>query len=253
MVESNEVQRMQSEISSLNKVIKTGLKIRDLQNAAPINEALLYAFNLVGLDEKNYPTKIDKQILVDFVIGAYGGLIAEEIKTAFKMAVSKKFPDLDVACYQKFSCEYFGRVMASYYIWRGNVLKQQFSGERNLPEAKISDLDYYERRLFQPYDLYCETNKYTIDDLNAHIIYDDLFKWGLITFSKEEKAIFGAEARLITPKKKREKPTEPEESKEDHDRRIVKVAKALTLKAWIEEQSFNETNLREIITVLIRK
>jgi len=246
-------QTTQLEALSLNKVIKSGLQIRQLKNDAPLREALAYCFVLVGLDKKNYPVEIEKKVLIDFVIGAYGGLIAEEIKTAFKMAVSKKFTDLDVACYQKFSCEYFGRVMAEYYIWRGNVLKQQFSGEKNLPEAKVNDLDYYERRLFQPYDHYCKTNEYLIDDFNAPIIYNDLLNWNLITFSKEEKAIFGTEARLITPKKKREKPTEPEESKEDHDRRIVKVAKALTLKAWIEEQSFNETNLREIITVLIRK
>lgn len=248
-----ELQTTQLEVLSLSKLIKSDLQIRQLKNDVPLRQALAYCFVLVGLDKKNYPSDVEKTVLLDFVTGAYGGLVAEEIKIAFKMAVAHKFPDLDINCYQKFSAEYFGRVMAAYYIWRGNILKEQNSKQKTLPEVELNNLDYYERRLFQLYDHYCETNEYLIDDHNAPIIYDDLRNWNLINFSKEEREAFGAEARIRTPKKKRDKITEPEESKEDHDRRIIKAAKCISLKRWIEEQSFNETKLRDIITILIRK
>ena len=238
---------------SLSKKIKNGIKIRDLKNDAPIREGLAYAFVLVGLDKKNYPVDIEKKVLIDFVIGAYGSLLAEEIKEAFKMAVAHSFKDLDVNCYQKFSPEYFGRVMASYYIWR--MAKLQKPQEITHVEPKFNRMDYYEKCLFEPFDRYMNGADYPYSELDGWMFFDDLYKMG-IRFANEDPEVrsgFMADARLRVPKKERRKVYEKLESDEDHEKRIKKYAKHLAFKCWIDEKQFEDCNLRELIKPLLAR
>ena len=238
---------------SLSKKIKNGIKIRDLKNDAPIREALAYAFVLVGLDKKNYPVDIEKKVLIDFVIGAYGSLLAEEIKEAFKMAVAHSFKDLDVNCYQKFSPEYFGRVMASYYIWR--MAQLQKPQEITHVEPKFNRMDYYEKCLFEPFDRYMNGADYPYSELDGWMFFDDLYKMG-IRFANEDPEVrsgFMADARLRVPKKERRKVYEKLESDEDHEKRIKKYAKHLAFKCWIDEKQFEDCNLRELIKPLLAR
>lgn len=238
---------------SLSKKIKNGIKIRDLKNDAPIREALAYAFVLVGLDKKNYPVDIEKKVLIDFVIGAYGSLMADEIKEAFKMAVAHSFKDLDVNCYQKFSPEYFGRVMASYYIWR--MAKLQKPQEITHVEPKFNRVDYYEKCLFEPFDRYMNGADYPYSELDGWMFFDDLYKMG-IRFANEDpevRAGFMADARLRVPKKERRKVYDKPESDEDHEKRIKKYAKHLAFKCWIDERQFEDCNLRELIKPLLAR
>lgn len=238
---------------SLSKAIKNGIKIRELKNDAPIREALAYAFVLVGLDKKNYPVDIEKNVLIDFVIGAYGGLMAEEIKEAFKMAVAHKFHDVDVNCYQKFSPEYFGRIMASYYIWR--MAQLQKPQEITHVEPKFNRMDYYEKCLFEPFDRYMNGAEYPYSELDGWMFFDDLYKMG-IRFANQDPEIrdgFMSEARLRVPKKERKKVFEKPESDEDHEKRIKKYAKHLAFKCWIDEKQFEDCNLRELIKPLLAR
>lgn len=238
---------------SLSKQIKNGIKIRDLKNDAPIREALAYAFVLVGLDKKNYPVDIEKKVLIDFVIGAYGSLLAEEIKEAFKMAVAHSFKDLDVNCYQKFSPEYFGRVMASYYIWR--MAQLQKPQEITHVEPKFNRVDYYEKCLFEPFDRYMNGAEYPYSELDGWMFFDDLYKMG-IRFANEDpevRAGLMTDARLRVPKKERRKVYEKVESDEDHEKRIKKYAKHLAFKCWIDEKQFEDCNLRELIKPLLAR
>ncbi len=238
---------------SLSKKIKNGIKIRDLKNDAPIREALAYAFVLVGLDKKNYPVDIEKKVLIDFVIGAYGSLLAEEIKEAFKMAVAHSFKDLDVNCYQKFSPEYFGRVIASYYIWRQEKLQKP--QEITHVEPKFNRVDYYEKCLFEPFDRYMNGAAYPYSELDGWMFFDDLYKMG-IRFANEDpevRAGFMADARLRVPKKERKKVFDKPESDEDHEKRIKKYAKHLAFKCWIDEKQFEDCNLRELIKPLLAR
>jgi len=243
----NEVQKAQPTALSLNSQIKHGVKIRELSTDEPIRKALAYAFVLIGLDEKNYPKDLEKKVLIDFVIGAYGGLVCDEIKTAFQMAVAHKFQDLDVNCYQKFSPEYFGRVMASYYIWR--MAQLQKPQEITYTEPKFNMADYFEKCLFEPYDKLKAGGEYLYSDLDGWMFFDYLYKVGIRFIPDDEtRELFMAEARRLTPKKERRKVFDKPESDEDHEKRIKKKAKSLAFKNWIEQQIFEEVDLRELIT-----
>ncbi len=239
--------------TNLAKAIKAGVKIRDLKNDVPLAQALLYSYSLIGLKPENFPLGTEQTILMDFVRGCYGGLIAEEIKEAFKMAVAHSFKDLDVNCYQKFSPEYFGRVMASYYIWR--MAKLQKPQEITHVEPKFNRMDYYEKCLFEPFDRYMNGADYPYSELDGWMFFDDLYKMG-IRFANEDPEVrsgFMADARLRVPKKERRKVYEKLESDEDHEKRIKKYAKHLAFKCWIDEKQFEDCNLRELIKPLLAR
>lgn len=231
--------------------IKAGTKIRDLKNDTPIIQSLLYVYSLIGLKTENFPSGVDQQVLMDFVRGCYGGLIADEIKEAFRMAVAHKFQDLDVNCYQKFSPEYFGRVLASYYIWRMALLQKP--QEITHIEPEFNRMEYYEKCLFAPFEKFMNGSEYPYSELDGWMFFDDLYKMG-IRFANEDPDLregFMAEARLRVPKKERRKIFDPIESDEAHEKRIKKYAKHLAFKNWVEEKQFEDCNLRELISPLL--
>lgn len=239
--------------NNLAKAIKAGVKIRELKNDIPIAQALLYSYSLIGLKPENFPTGTEQIILMDFVRGCYGGLIAEEIKEAFKMAVAHKFQDLDVNCYQKFSPEYFGRVLACYYVWR--MAQLQKPQEITHVEPEFNKMEYYEKCLFIPFDKFVAGESYPYSELDGWMFFDDLYKMG-IRFANEDpemRELFMAEARLRVPKKERRKVFDPIESDEDHEKRIKKYAKHLAFRNWIEEKQFEETDLRQLVIPSLNK
>lgn len=248
----NQLEKRQSTASlTIKNIIRQGVKIRELKNDNPIKEALAYVFVLVGLATDKQPKGIEKQVLIDFAIGAYGSFVAEEIKIAFKLALQGEFKDLDTNCYQNFNCEYLGRVMACYFVWRQSKLANKSEGDYK--EPKLSDEQYYDRKLITPFENSLKGTDFPFTDFDW-IMYDNLYKLGVpIQPSDEERNAFKSEARRITPKKKREKMTEPEELKIDHEKRIMKVAKCMAFKSWIQEQQFNETHLRHMIGILLAK
>jgi hypothetical protein len=250
----NQLERKQSIVSSTISQIRNGIKIRDLKDDNPIKEALAYVFVLIGLATDKQPKGIEKQVLIDFMIGAYGSLIAEEIKTAFKLAVKGQFKGLDTNCYQNFNCEYLGRVMACYYVWRAEEFKNPKNQLPPPPPEKFDVKQYYEDKLLIPYEKYTEDGKYLFSDLDGQMMFDSLYRLGYkIEMSDEERQAFIEEATRLTPPKKRDNPLDPPETEQDLKRRIMKRAKSLKFKSWIEECSFAETNLRAIIEVLVRK
>jgi hypothetical protein len=64
----------------------------------------------------------EKAVLLDFIRENYGNHTPEEIKLAFKMAVSGKL-SVDPNCYENFSCQYFGKIMGAYRIWASSEIK----------------------------------------------------------------------------------------------------------------------------------
>jgi len=174
-----------------------------------------------------------------------------ELENAFDLYCAGKL-DFKESHYNKVSNLFVGNVVGAFKRYRANELSQHKSV--TYIEKPIDLNDYYTRNLFEPYESFCSTGVYPFTDLNGWILFDDLkVYFPEINADQETRIAIGQQARLVTPKKKRDSPLEKEESKEDHDRRILKVAHAMMFKRWIEECSFNETNLREIVKVLIRK
>jgi hypothetical protein len=64
------------------------------------------------------PSKLEREVLVDFVKSNYPDYTQGELKYAFSKAMARKFgPGLDAKCYGSFSCEYVGRVLEAYQSW----------------------------------------------------------------------------------------------------------------------------------------
>ncbi len=174
-----------------------------------------------------------------------------ELENAFDLYCAEKL-DFKTSHYNKLSNLFMGNVIGSFKRYRAHELSQHKS--ITYVEKPIDLNDYYERNLFQPYEKYCEDGIYPFTDLNGRLMYDDMWRIGIkICDSEEEREAFKSEARIITPRKKRSSPLEKEQTVEDYEIDVKHKAKSLAFKRWIEECSFNETDIRKIVLTLIRK
>ncbi len=78
-----------------------------------LKQVLRYSMLLVGLRANNMPTEEESFVLINFIKSNFGNVTLAEIKLAFDMAVAGKL-GIDAKCYENFSCEFFGRIMARY-------------------------------------------------------------------------------------------------------------------------------------------
>lgn len=82
----------------------------------------------IGLRAQNWPTDEEKAVLISHIVEHFGGNRLDEIKLAFEMAIAGK-TEVDVNCYENFSCVYFSSVMYAYRRWAADAYK-------SLPEDK---------------------------------------------------------------------------------------------------------------------
>lgn len=242
-MQQNQVQRTQSEATSLRKIIDSGVKLRDLKNDNPIREALLTAYVLVGLKPENYPKEgIERNTLHSFVIGAYGGITAHEIKMAFTMAVAHKFDGLDPVCYhQNFTCEYFGKVMAAYYKWRTREL-QKPQTDADQPILEMSDTQWFITMLIDPYEQMLKTGVYPWTTFQEIILFTRLWDIGFrFIFTQQESDELDVEAKKITPKPKGLMTID---KKKDFQKEVERIKKALCFRKKIQEKAIEEFDLR---------
>lgn len=88
-----------------------------------LKEALRYAMVKIGLRSQNWPSEEEKGVLLNHIVTNYGGHTVEEIKLAFDMAITGKL-NVEVNCYENFSCLYFSNIMVAYRIWAVEEYKQ---------------------------------------------------------------------------------------------------------------------------------
>ncbi len=223
------------------KIVR-GVKIRELKNTVPLKEGLAYCFKLTGL--KTFPDKLETQILIDFIIGAYGGLCAPELQLAFKLACSKKF-EVETNHYQNFSAEYLGRVLKAYSDYRGKELaKTQSKQLTDFTEEQIDRKQYYELHLFMKYDALLN-GKYIFTDEDERHLYRKLAEGlhiEIATLSEKQLAMEDAEEQ--EPKKYRQ-------NEEDRLNKVKARAKRICFRNWINRMAFEEIDLREEINKLI--
>lgn len=77
----------------------------------------------VGLREQNWPGDMDKAVLHAHIIENFGGNRIDEIKLAFEMAIGGKL-EIEVNCFENFSCYYFSSIMNAYRAWSTQAHKQ---------------------------------------------------------------------------------------------------------------------------------
>lgn len=88
-----------------------------------IKQVLRYAMVKIGLRAQNWPSDLEKQVLVEHIWKEYGGHGVDEIKLAFDMAIAGKL-NVEANCYENFSCLYFSTIMAAYRAWAKEEYKQ---------------------------------------------------------------------------------------------------------------------------------
>lgn len=242
-MQQNQVQRTQSEATSLRKIIDSGVKLRDLKNDNPIREALLTAYVQVGLKPENYPKEgIERDMLHNFVINTYGDITAQEIKIAFTRAVAHKFDGLDPVCYhQNFTCEYFGRIMSAYYKWRTTELrKPQVNADE--PIQDMDDKQWFNTMLIEPYQEMLKGGVYPWTIFQEVIIFTRLWEIGFrFVFTQQESDELEIEAKKITPKPKGLMTID---KKRDFQKEVERIKKALCFRKKIQEKAIKEFDLR---------
>lgn len=123
------------------------------QGEEDLKQALRYAYTLVGLTAKSYPTGLEKELLHAYILAHYGNHTAAEVRLAFDMAVQNKLSlkREDAKCYDNFSIAYFCLIMESYREWATEQVRRlpAPTAEREMtPQRRLMiDLDYLHYQL----------------------------------------------------------------------------------------------------------
>lgn len=88
-----------------------------------LKQVLRLVMMKIGLRAANLPSDEEKFVLVQHIIQHYGGHTPEEILLAFDMAIAGKL-EVEVNCYENFSCLYVSNIMNAYRAWAKDQHKQ---------------------------------------------------------------------------------------------------------------------------------
>ena len=145
---------------------------------------------LVGLRANNMPTEEEKFVLINFIKSNFGNVTIAQIKMAFDMAVAGKL-QVDAKCYENFSCEFFGRIMASFLLFSAEetrIIAQKADETEPLPKPSEAEL---KAQAIASANMYADqvskdvNFKWIAGGLN--FLYDVAKETGIIRISFEEK------------------------------------------------------------------
>lgn len=75
--------------------------------------ALKYGMMKIGLREKNWPSDLEKILLISHLVENFGHLTVEEIRLAFDWGIGGR-TGAEMNCYENFSCLFLTGVMSKY-------------------------------------------------------------------------------------------------------------------------------------------
>lgn len=140
----------------------------------------------VGIRANNLPNDEEKDVLIDFVKRNFGQFSVNQISEAFELAITGELPIKDAGCYENFSCEYFGRIMAGYKAYLINTGRVQKNIDIERKAIANNDLPLLENRNanWEPHilELKDKIKKGQIPEIIPTSIYDWLEKKNLIKF-----------------------------------------------------------------------
>lgn len=140
-------------------------KIRNLDNDEPIRQSLRYVFALVGLKPENFPSDIQKAVLIDFIQSDLKDYSADEIKIAFRLAVGGQI-NVEVNHFQNFSALYIAQVMKAYSEHRAKAMiefnrkidRAQLPPAQPSPEEQARDFwGFVDSFIVQKFEKYRDT------------------------------------------------------------------------------------------------
>jgi hypothetical protein len=158
-----------------------------------LKQVLRYSMLLVGLRANNMPTEEEKFVLINFIKTNFANITIAQIKLAFDMAVAGKL-QVDAKCYENFSCEFFGRIMAKYLEFSAEetrIISQRVVEDEPLPKPSdeilkaqaIDIINDFANQLKASKD---SGKKFTWIAGGLSELYKMLVSFGIQTISKEE-------------------------------------------------------------------
>lgn len=106
--------------SLFTAVVKQGIPVKSCPEI-DVRKLLGIVILLVGLVERSRPTKLEMELLCDFIRKFYSDYSLEEIRFAFENGLARKYGnDFDPKCYGSLSSEYIGGFIEAYEKWNGN-------------------------------------------------------------------------------------------------------------------------------------
>lgn len=160
-------------------------------NVEALKQALRASMLKVGVRAANLPSDEEKAILIAHINLNYGKHTIEEITLAFDLAISGKL-DVEVNCYENFSCLYFSNIMNAYRVWANQVAfykereKQPEQLQLNAPPMTDDELIQLAK------DVWNNTKNFAFLPVKA---YGALGRKGLLNLSDEEKAVIRSQAK----------------------------------------------------------
>ena len=155
-----------------------------------LKQVLRYSMLLVGLRANNMPTEEEKFVLINFIKTNFANVTLAQIKMAFDMAVAGKL-GVDAKCYENFSCEFFGRIMARFLEYSAEetrIISQRVIEDEPLPKPSESEL---KAQAIEALNMYADqvANDPNFKWLAGGLqhLYDVAKELGLIKLNAEEK------------------------------------------------------------------
>jgi len=137
----------------------------------------------LGLRATNWPNDMEKSVLINHIIQNYGLHTLEEVILAFDMAIAGKL-NVEVNCYENFSCLYFSSIMNAYRVWAGQTHSEiKTEKPKELPAPETTEADMFE--WVEHTKIQFEKGKIPFNLLPV-ILFDFLLEKGKITGSKAE-------------------------------------------------------------------
>lgn len=159
-------------------------------NEDDLKRVLRYSMLLVGLRANNMPTDEEKFVLINFIKTNFANVTIAQIKLAFDMAVAGKL-GVDAKCYENFSCEFFGRIMARYLEFSAEetrVLSQRVIEDEPLPKPSYAELKAQAIASANMYaDNLANDKLFKWFEGGIHHLYDVAKETGILRLSTEEK------------------------------------------------------------------
>ena len=227
--------------------ISNSVKIKDIPVDDQINkisQVLKYVFTLIGLKGENLPSKVEKVVLMNYIIDNLSHFSIEDIRLAFELGVKGTFK-ANMTHFQKFSSIYLCDVLNAYTEHKRIILKDYINESKNLLPEKTVSLeekikifeDWFDHQLVVAYDEYIKTKELnTLMPSQMFLMLEDA---GIIDLPKEKKLD-------IFEQSKQEYLKTLELSSSYEDRRNKNKIKDLIQNKGIETQSQKIKNIARI-------
>lgn len=192
----NQITKTQSQIGGIEFQILQAAKnypqIRTETGQNSIKNALRYVMALTGLKAENFPSEFETEILMDFLKTNFGKMTCEEIRLAFKMALSGTI-EAETNHFQNFCAPYIAKILNAYLLKQKPII---FDSDQIIPqkmepsesEKKNIFWNFVEICIFPIWDEY-QSGAINWSKHDASIIYDAMNKMDFNLTPEEKKEI----------------------------------------------------------------